>query len=73
MTTTKPKGMAMKEFIVYKGDQMVAVGTAEDCAAILGVKPSTIRWHVTPTGRKRQAARKKQDKVLAVDRLDYEE
>ncbi|CEG02212.1 hypothetical protein BN1002_04542 [Bacillus sp. B-jedd] len=59
-----------KEYAVYKGDDLLVMGTARECAAELNVRPETIRWHSTPTGRKRSASRKKQDKCLVVLKLD---
>lgn len=35
----------MNEYALYKGEQMVAVGTVNEIAADRGVKPSTIRFY----------------------------
>lgn len=41
----------MKEYAVYKGDELLVMGTAEECAEVLKVKPDYIRWLTTPTAR----------------------
>lgn len=35
----------MKEYALYKGEQMVAIGTIKEIAAERGVKPATIRFY----------------------------
>lgn len=57
----------MKEYAVYRGEQMLAVGTLEDCAEVLGVKPKTVLYYATPTYQKRT---KNKDKCLVTIRLD---
>ena len=44
----------MREYAVYKGEEFVTIGTAEECAKELGIKSETIRWLSTPTAKKRQ-------------------
>ncbi|MGY3186472.1 hypothetical protein [Lysinibacillus sp. TE18511] len=43
----------MKEYALYKGDQMVAVGTIKEIAEERGVKPRTIRFYGTPCWQRR--------------------
>ena len=43
----------MKEYAVYKGDQILVVGTLEECAKKLNVKPGTILFYGTPSYIKR--------------------
>lgn len=33
------------EYAVYKGDELLAIGTKEECAEQLGVKPETILFY----------------------------
>lgn len=35
----------MKEYALYKGEQMVAIGTINEIAAERGVKPATIKFY----------------------------
>lgn len=59
-----------QEYAVYKGEELLVVGTASECAQELGVKEETIRWNATPTGRKRAQERKKQHKCRVVVRIE---
>lgn len=43
----------MKTYVVYKGDDIVAIGSKQEAADQLGVKPSTVEWMATPVGRRR--------------------
>lgn len=33
-----------KTYVVYKGDELKAIGTSEECAAKLGIQPRSVRW-----------------------------
>ncbi len=41
-----------KEYAVYSGETLLAVGTAKECAEALGVTPKTIIYYATPTHKK---------------------
>lgn len=58
------------EFAVYKGDDLLAMGTAEDCAERLGVYPKYIYWLTMPTAKRRLATRKHPEKCTVGFRLD---
>jgi hypothetical protein len=60
----------LKEFAVYKGDSMLAIGTAEECAKVLGVQAEYIRWLTTPTAKRRLASRKNPDKCVVGDVIE---
>ena len=45
--------MSAPQYAVYKGDEFVALGTAEELAKKLGCKPDTIRWYTYPSAKKR--------------------
>lgn len=38
---------------VYKGDEFIDVGTAEELAERLNLSPSTILWQTSPSARRR--------------------
>jgi hypothetical protein len=59
-----------QEFAVYKGETFITLGTAKECAAQLGIKPSSFKWYTTPTGKRRIENRKNRDKCLYIDRLE---
>lgn len=41
------------EFALYKGDRIIAIGTAEELARRQGVTAETIRYYSTPAHRRR--------------------
>lgn len=47
----------MTQYVIYEGDEVVAVGTKNECAELLGVKPETIGFYATPSGRRRSKDR----------------
>ena len=40
-------------YVVYEGDEVVAVGTKHECAEILGVKPDTVVHYTRPSAARR--------------------
>ena len=48
--TTRKK---LREYAVYRGDELICVGTAKECAEELGVKVNTIYWMSNPAYHKR--------------------
>ncbi|MCM3130975.1 MULTISPECIES: hypothetical protein [unclassified Paenibacillus] len=61
------------EYAVYKGENLLVVGTAKECAEEMGVTERYIYWLTMPSVRKRIASRKKPDKATTAVRLDDEE
>lgn len=59
----------MIEYAVYKGDDLLCIGTAIECAQQLKVKPATIQWMATPAGKKRSASRKNPHKCTTAEKL----
>lgn len=41
--------MQIKEYALYKGDEIIGTGTVKELADKFGVKPSTIAYYHTPT------------------------
>lgn len=62
-----------REFAVYKGDELMCIGTAKECAAVLGVQPKTISWLTTPTAKERLAKRKDPDSALTAIVIDLDD
>lgn len=46
-------------FVVYPGEEVIAIGTAKECADALGVKESTIRWYASPACRRRNTGKRR--------------
>lgn len=40
-------------YVVYKGDDVLCVGTARECAEALGVKVKTVCSYATPSWKRR--------------------
>ena len=40
-------------YVLYSGEDVVDIGTAEEIASRRGVKAETVRWYATPRGSKR--------------------
>lgn len=72
----KPKGMSFIRnaiYAVYKGEELIATGTADECAEVMGVKPKYIYYLTSPTHERRLAKRKNPDKATTAVIVDWEE
>ena len=49
----RTKGSGKTRYAIYKGDDFLALGTADELAEQLGVKPDTVRWWSYPTAQAR--------------------
>jgi len=63
----------MKEYAVYKGDKLLSIGTAEECAAELGVTKEYITWMTTPIAKSRLAKRKRPERCTVGIIVDDED
>jgi len=62
------------EFAVYKGDELICIGTAKECADHLGIKVSSFFSYMTPSRMKQIGERKKGKRNrMEIVRLDDEE
>lgn len=43
----------MKVYVVYKGEDILAIGTVEEIAKILGIKPESVIFYNSKTYKKR--------------------
>lgn len=57
-----------KEFALYKGEQMIAIGTVREIAEERGVKPETIRFYKSETYQRR--AKSETNNRLKLIRID---
>ena len=68
--TNKRKSKAYYgDYAVYKGDELIIIGTAEECAERLNVNAKYIRWLSTPSVVKRHDST---NKMIAI-KIDEEE
>lgn len=58
------------EYAVYKGEELLVIGTVEECAEDLNLTKGYIQWLATPSGRKRFESRKKPEKCITAIRID---
>lgn len=42
----------MKTYVLYKGDDAIAIGTAKEIADKLNIKPATVRWYARPCAKR---------------------
>ncbi len=47
--------MRRSVFVLYHGDEVVDLGTAEEIAERRGIKPETLRWYATRSARDRHS------------------
>lgn len=45
-----------KEYALYRGDEFVDVGTADELAERMGVKAETVLFYASPSWRRRSAS-----------------
>lgn len=64
---------AKLEIAIYKGEDMLCMGTVSECAKKLGVSQGTIRFGLSPTYRKRVDNSKNPDKWKTYLRLNDED
>lgn len=61
------------EYAVYKGEDLVAMGTAFECAVELGVQPATIQFYSRPVHHRRAKARKNPEKAVVAIRMERDD
>jgi hypothetical protein len=64
---------SMREYAVYKGEEIQCIGTVDECAAQMGVQADTIRYYASPKYLKKVEARKKSKNFVIAIKLDDEE
>ena len=62
----------MTNYAIYRGDEFVFMGTADECAEEFSVKPQTIKWMTTPTAKRRYEQYKNYNGITAVKVEDDE-
>lgn len=59
-----------KEYALYKGDDLLAMGTAREIAKELGISPSTVQFYGTPSYRKRSKSNNTRTLVILNEGYD---
>ena len=60
----------LSEYALYRGDELLGVGTVRTLAKELGYEQSYIKWLKTPTYKKRVAARKYSNRAMALVEIE---
>ncbi|HDR7386525.1 hypothetical protein COL48_28290 [Bacillus toyonensis] len=50
--------MNLKEYVVYKGESLLCIGTIQECADYMGVLPATVCFYKSSAYQRRIASRK---------------
>lgn len=61
------------EYAVYKGEQLLVMGSAHHCAEFLGVQPETIYYYTTDAYQRKLEKRGSRENVRIAVRIDDEE
>lgn len=60
----------LKQYAVYKGEELLVMGSAKECAEKLGVKEATVRFYSTPAYRDRLEGRKAENNRIVTIAID---
>lgn len=63
----------MYEYAIYKGDDLIIIGTKQECADELDVKPDTINFYCTPTYHNRVKKRGSEATAVIGERIEIED
>jgi hypothetical protein len=66
-----PKAVA--DYAVYRGDELLSIGTIKECSEHLGVKEETLRFYTSPVYKKRVEKRNDADSAIIVFRIEDDE
>lgn len=58
------------EYMMYKGEDFLHIGTIDEIAEAHGVLRDTIKFYTTPTYKRRIAKRKNAKNYITVERLE---
>ncbi|WP_411842201.1 hypothetical protein [Salinicoccus sp. HZC-1] len=59
-----------QEYALYKGEDIICIGTTAEISDFQGVQEKTIKFYLTPTYKKRIEKRKKPRNYLVLERLE---
>ncbi|ASI83665.1 MULTISPECIES: hypothetical protein [Bacillus] len=61
--------MNLKEYVVYKRESLLCIGTIQKCANYMGVLPATVRFYTRPVNQSRIASRKNARNYITVTEM----
>ena len=56
----------MREYALYKGDDILAIGTVEEIAKEMGIKPATVRYYNSQAYRRRLEKQKRTENSVRI-------
>jgi len=62
----------MKEYVMYKGEDLLSIGTLDEIAEERGIDRETVRFYTTPAYGRRVAKRKNARNYITVTRMEEE-
>lgn len=65
--------MAANEYALYKGEQLLYIGTIKEIAEQKGVLPKSLHFYKTPSYKKRLANRKRTKNYITLVKLEDDE
>jgi hypothetical protein len=65
--------MATKEYALYKGDELLSIGTIKQIADMQGVHENTIRYYNTAAYRRKLSERKKNESARILIEIEDDE
>ncbi|MGQ3542417.1 hypothetical protein [Bacillus cereus] len=62
--------MNVKEYVVYKGESLLCIGTIQEYADYMGVLPATVRFYTKPAYQRRTANRKNARNYITITEIE---
>lgn len=62
--------MSKAEYAVYQGDELLALGTDEQCGKLLDILPNTVRFMASKTHKRRVAKLKNPEEARIAIKLE---
>jgi len=63
----------MMDVAVYKGDNLICLGTVDECAKVMGIRLETVKFYLTPSYQKILKKRKEASDSLVVIKIEEDE
>lgn len=66
------EGRNISDYALYKGEELIGIGSVEELASLRGVLPKTIRYYGMPAYHKKTEKRKNARNYLVLIKLEDE-
>ena len=61
------------DYALYRGDDLIIIGTLEDLAKEMGIKVASVKWYMSNSYQKRMDKMKNKDNAVIIFQIDDEE